>query len=78
MQRKGHLKLQGLQKGASYVTEHNPKTGQVRSWNECYDQQGQVNRVHPKTIDGQTVQSNHYPLTQKEIEVLSIRSGEFK
>jgi hypothetical protein len=54
-------KVEGPTRGASYVVEHNSKTGQVRSWNECYDHQGNVNRIHPKTIYGQ-----HYPPTKSE------------
>lgn len=29
-----------------------PKTDQVSTWDERYDQKGNVNRVHPKMIDG--------------------------
>jgi len=63
-------KTPGPTRGSSYVTEYNPKTGQVRSWNECYDAHGNINRVHPKMIDGQELTGQHYPLTQKEIEIL--------
>ena len=49
------------------MTEHNTKTGQVRSWQECRDHQGKVNRVHPKMIDGQDIVARHYPLTGAEI-----------
>lgn len=58
----------GPTRGASYVTEHNRKTGQVRSWLECYDHQGNVNRVHPKMLDGQDLLAQHYPPTKAEIE----------
>ncbi|QOL20185.1 hypothetical protein [Candidatus Bodocaedibacter vickermanii] len=58
----------GATRGASFVTEFNPKTGQVRSWNECYDHSGNVNRVHPKGIDGQTLKAPHYPMTKSELE----------
>lgn len=57
----------GPTRGASYVTEHNPSTGQVRSWMESYDQAGNVTRVHPKMIDGQPVNLPHYPPTGKEL-----------
>jgi filamentous hemagglutinin len=57
----------GPTRGASYVTEHNPATGQVRSWMESYDQAGNVTRVHPKMIDGQPVNLPHYPPTGKEL-----------
>ena len=57
----------GPTRGASYVTEHNPSTGQVRSWMESYDQAGNVTRVHPKMINGQPVNLPHYPPTGKEL-----------
>ncbi len=57
----------GPTRGASYVTEHNPQTGQVRSWMESYDQSGNINRVRPKMIDGQQVQSQHHPPTAREL-----------
>ncbi|WP_305397175.1 hypothetical protein [Vibrio penaeicida] len=58
---------EGPTRGASFVTEHNPKNGNVRQWMESYDHSGQVNRVHPKSINGQTVNSQHYPPTAKEL-----------
>ena len=48
----------GKTKGASFVTEYDPATGNV-------------NRVHPKSINGQEVKSTHYPLTGKELEELN-------
>lgn len=54
-------------RGASYVIEYNPTTGKSRAWNECYDHQGGVNRVHPKQINGQQVTSQHYPPTIGEL-----------
>jgi hypothetical protein len=57
----------GPSRGSSYVTEHNPANGNVRSWNEVYDHDGKVNRVHPKMINGQQVDSQHYPPTAKEL-----------
>ncbi|MGL6035905.1 MAG: hypothetical protein ACRC0B_01870 [Legionella sp.] len=47
-------------------TEHNTRTGQVRTWAESYDHQGNVNRVHPKTINGQYLRAQHYPPTGAE------------
>lgn len=44
----------GPSRGSSYVTEWNP-------------QNGNVNRVHPKMTNGQTVNSPHYPPTSSEI-----------
>lgn len=52
-----------LTKGASFVTEWNSKNGSVRTWNECYNKCNNVNRIHPKNINGQIVKSNHYPPT---------------
>ena len=60
-------RTEGPTRGASFVTEHNPKTGNVRQWMESYNHSGQVNRVHPKSINGQTVNSQHYPPTAKEL-----------
>lgn len=57
----------GPSRGSTYVTEWNPKTGSVRSWNEVYDESGNVSRVHPKMIDGLTLKSGHYPPTAKEL-----------
>ncbi|WP_229803803.1 hypothetical protein, partial [Litchfieldella qijiaojingensis] len=57
----------GPTRGSSYVTEYNPANGNVRSWNEAYDQAGNVNRVHPKMINGQVVDSQHYPPTAREL-----------
>jgi filamentous hemagglutinin len=57
----------GPTRGASYATEYNPRTGQVRSWMESYDHAGNTTRVHPKMIDGQTVNAPHYPPTGKEL-----------
>ena len=65
----------GLTRGSSFVTEHNLKTGQVRQWNESYDQCGNVNRIHPKTLDGQDVRAQHYPPTKSETEQLSRKPG---
>ncbi len=56
----------GPTRGASFVTEYNKKTGQSRQWMESYDKSGKVNRVHPKSVNGQTVKSTHYPPTAKE------------
>lgn len=39
-----------------------------RQWMESYNHEGKVNRVHPKSINGQPVNSIHYPPTQKELE----------
>jgi RHS repeat-associated protein len=57
----------GPTRGASYVTEWNTSTGQTRSWMESYGQSGEVNRVHPKSVNGQTVDSLHYPPTAREL-----------
>jgi hypothetical protein len=60
----------GPTRGSSFVTEHNPKTGQVRQWNES-----KVNRVHPKTLDGQDLRTKHYPPTKSELIKFSKKYG---
>ena len=62
-------KTPGPTRGGLHVTEHNPSTGQVRSWQECYDQEGNVNRVHPKSLNGQDLIGQHYPPTRSELEL---------
>ena len=57
----------GPTRGASFVTEWDPRTGNVRQWMESYDHAGKVVRVHPKTINGQQVIGPHYPPTGKEL-----------
>jgi hypothetical protein len=59
----------GRTRGASYVTEWTPKNGNLRSWIESYDYFGRVNRVHPKMINEQTVNSWHFPPTAKELGI---------
>ena len=58
----------GPTRGNSLVTEYNPKTGGVKQWMESYDHNGNVNRVHPKSVNGQVVDSIHYPPTGVELE----------
>ena len=58
----------GATRGNSIVTEYNPKNGNVRQWAASFDHFGNVNRVHPKSINGQTVNSPHYPPTQRELK----------
>ena len=60
-------KTKGPTRGRAHVTEFNPKTGLVRDWAETYDHNGNVNRVHPKMINGQVVDLPHHPPTQKDI-----------
>ena len=57
----------GPTRGSSYVVEYNPANGNVRGWNECYDHLGNVNRIHPKNINGQELISPHYPPTLREL-----------
>jgi hypothetical protein len=52
---------EGFTKGASYVAEWNPNSGQVRSWMESYNHSGLVILIHPKMLNGQTLKSIHYP-----------------
>ena len=65
----------GLTRGAAYVTEHNPRTGQIRSWIESYDHAGNVNRVHPKMLDGHNIVGQHYPPTKVELESWTKKLG---
>jgi len=58
----------GPTRGASYVTEYDPKTGNVRSWMESYDHSGKVNRVHPKMKNGVQINLPHYPPTKADID----------
>ncbi|HRD55154.1 MAG TPA: hypothetical protein PLC42_02035 [Parachlamydiaceae bacterium] len=57
----------GMTRGSSYVIEYNPINGKTRGWNECYDHFGKVNRVHPKDLNGQNLNSQHYPPTKREL-----------
>ena len=61
-------KKEGKTRGASFVTEDNPKTGKTRQWMESYNHSGEVIRVHPKSINGQTVSGQHYPPTGTEVQ----------
>jgi RHS repeat-associated protein len=58
----------GPTRGRSHVTEWNPQTGQVRAWEETYDQAGEVNRVHPKMNNGEVLDLPHYPPTKADID----------
>ena len=71
-------KTPGQTRGASHVTEYTPSSGQVRSWHECYDHAGNVNRVHPKNLDGQNLIAQHYPPTKSELESFPKKSGALK
>ncbi len=52
------------------VIEYDPGRGIVRSWYESYDHAGNVNRVHPKMINGKNIDSLHYPHTGKELSAM--------
>jgi hypothetical protein len=60
-------KTSGPTSGACNVVEWNPINGNVRRWYECHDHLGNVNRVHPKYINGQDVFAPHYPPTGSEL-----------
>jgi hypothetical protein len=60
-------KKPGPTRGSTLVTEHDPKTGRVRTWYENYDHNGNVNRVNPKSVNGVVVNSQHYPPTGSEL-----------
>jgi hypothetical protein len=57
----------GPTRGRCQVVEFNPHKGRTRSWSECYDHFGKVNRVHPKQINGQELTSPHYPPLKNEL-----------
>ncbi|WP_206667014.1 hypothetical protein [Stutzerimonas nosocomialis] len=61
-------RTEGTTRGASFVTELDPKTGNTRQWMESYDHSGSVIRVHPKSINGQSVDAQHYPPTGAELK----------
>ena len=61
-------RTEGKTRGNSFVTEYNPKTGSTRQWMESYDHSGNVTMVHPKSINGQSVTSQHYPPTKQELD----------
>lgn len=65
----------GPTRGSSYVTEYNPDTGQIRSWIENYSHDGNVNRVHPKMLNGQDLEAQHYPPTQTELNSFTKKPG---
>ena len=71
-------KSSGPTRGSAHVTEFNPNTGQVRAWSECYDHIGNVNRVHPKMIDGKQVHAKHYPPTKNELNKTSKKTAGLK
>lgn len=61
-------RTEGRTRGNSFVTEYNPKIGSTRQWMESYDHSGNVTMVHPKSINGQSVTSQHYPPTKQELD----------
>lgn len=61
-------RTEGPTRGASFATEFDPKTGSTRQWMESYDHAGEVIRVHPKSINGQPVDAQHYPPTAAELK----------
>ncbi|WP_207631968.1 hypothetical protein [Photorhabdus sp. RW14-46] len=61
-------RTKGPTRGRSHVTEWNPSTGSVRSWEETYDHSSKVNRIHPKMKDGQVLDLPHYPPTKADID----------
>jgi hypothetical protein len=58
----------GLTRGQRDVVEHNPKTGEVRQWNEDVNHAGEVKIVHPKSINGVEIKTKHYHFTENGIE----------
>lgn len=64
---KTYSRAPGPTRGACNVLEWNPRTSQTRWWYGCHDHLGNINRVHPKNINGQTVLSPHYPPTAADL-----------
>jgi hypothetical protein len=56
----------GETRGRCPVTEYNPRSGNVRYWQECHGHDGKVLRVHPKFENGLDIDGPHYPLTGKD------------
>jgi len=67
-EREALARTPGPTRGRSRTTEWNPKTGQVRTWEETYDHSVKINRVHPKSINGELIDLPHYPPTKLDIE----------
>lgn len=61
-------RTEGPTRGASFATEFDPKTRSTRQWMESYDHAGEVIRVHPKSINGQPVDAQHYRPTGAELK----------
>ena len=61
-------KTPGPTRGSVHVTEFNPHKNFIRTWSECYDYSGNINRVHPKMINGEDLFAQHYPPTYKELQ----------
>lgn len=53
-------------RGSYYVKEYNPNTKNYRSWYETCDAQGTPKMVHPKSVNGKSVNAPHYPPTGKD------------
>ena len=65
----------GPTRGGNYVLEYNQKNGHVRTWYDCYDHNGKVVRVHPKMINGEIIESTHYPPTGRELRSIKELQG---
>ena len=61
------IETPGPTKGSRFTSEYDPRSGRLKQWNECYDELGQVNRVHPKNINSIEIQSPHYPPIKGEL-----------
>jgi len=61
-------RIKGSTRGTSFATEFDPKTGSTRQRIETQDHSGEVIRVHPKSIDGQPVDAQHYLPTGVEVK----------
>jgi len=46
--------------------EFDPLTGKTRGWYECRDKNNNVNRIHPKYENGESIDKPHYPPTARD------------
>ena len=60
-------RTEGPTAGSRFVVERGPETGEVKTWNETYDQSGVVNRISLKTINGVGIDALHFPPTLSDL-----------
>jgi hypothetical protein len=60
-------KIPGNTKESCRVTEYNPQTGDVKSWQNNIGHDGKTIRVHVQRINGKEAIGQHYPQTGSEV-----------